>query len=81
MWILILVLLAPPAGFDKVHYLNEFETEEACTATIVAVGVGMKAAYPDDTSYLLACVAAKEPDAQQEVPGRCETRTGSGECI
>ena len=81
MWILILVLLAPPAGFDKAYYLNEFETEEACTATIDAVGIGMKDAYPDGTSYLLACVAAEESDAQHEVPGRCETRTGSGECV
>jgi hypothetical protein len=81
MWALILILLAPPAGFDKVYYLNEYESEAACTAMIEGVGTGMQDAYPEDTSYLLACVAVEETDAQQEVPGGCETRTGSGECV
>lgn len=81
MWALILILLAPPAGFDKAYYLNEYASEAACTAMIEGVGIGMKDAYPDDTDYLLACVAVEESDAQQEVPGRCEAGTGDRECV
>jgi hypothetical protein len=55
MWILVMVLLAPPSGFASIQRLATFDTEDECRERQQAVITGMTEAYPDDRSFSIEC--------------------------
>ena len=61
MWILMLVLSG--TVLSGAHILNVYSTEQECKEMRQVVEDGMKAAYPEDSGYVLKCV---EQDVKQE---------------
>jgi len=55
MWILVMVLLAPPSGFAPIQRLAAFDTESECRERQQDVITGMTEAYPEDHSFSIEC--------------------------
>lgn len=70
MWYLVLVLLAPVDGFDRVTLLNPehpFHTEGDCQVERDRVGFAMADAYPYERDFFIACYEADE-DVPETLP-------------
>ena len=55
MWVLLIVLLAPPSGIDRVTVLNTFATYEDCQPERNRVGFEMAESYPYDSDFRIVC--------------------------
>lgn len=55
MWLLIIVLLAPPDGFEKRTLLEVYATEVECRDNRNRVGWEMAEAYPYEHDFDIIC--------------------------
>lgn len=55
MWLLVIVLLAPPSGIDRVTVLNTFATYEDCQPERNRIGFEMAESYPYDSDFRIVC--------------------------
>ena len=55
MWFLLIVLLAPPPGIDRVTVLNTFVTYEDCQPERNRIGFEMAESYPYDNDFRIVC--------------------------
>ena len=55
MWFLLIVLLAPPSGIDRVTVLNTFATYEDCQPERNRIGFEMAESYPYDNDFRIVC--------------------------
>ncbi len=55
MWYLLIVLLAPPSGIDRVTVLNTFATYEDCQPERNRIGFEMAESYPYDSDFRIVC--------------------------
>ena len=55
MWFLLMILLTPPSGIDRVTVLNAFETYEACKPERDRIGFEMAESYPYENDFRIAC--------------------------
>ncbi len=55
MWLLLLVLLAPPLGVNPVYVLKTFDTQEECQARRDYVGYEMAESYPYERDFVIVC--------------------------
>lgn len=54
-WILLMVLLSPVQGFEKLYKLNDFQTYEECKIERDRVGFEMAEAYPYEQDFVIEC--------------------------
>ena len=55
MWLLVLVLVPPIQGFDRVTLLETLTSLQACIELRHIVLEGMSQAYPNDFTYSIEC--------------------------
>jgi hypothetical protein len=55
MWLLLIVLLAPPPGIDRVTVLKTFATYEACQPERDRIGFEMAESYPYESDFRIVC--------------------------
>lgn len=55
MWLLLMVLLAPPSGIDRVTVLDTFATYEDCQPERNRIGFEMAESYPHDGDFRIVC--------------------------
>jgi hypothetical protein len=55
VWFLLIVLLAPPSGIDRVTVLNTFETYEDCQPERNRIGFEMAESYPYENDFRIVC--------------------------
>jgi hypothetical protein len=55
MWFLLMVLLAPPSGIDRVKVLNTFATYEDCQPERNRIGFEMAESYPYENDFRIVC--------------------------
>ena len=55
MWFLLIVLLAPPSGIDRVTVLETFATYEDCQPERNRIGFEMAESYPYDNDFRIVC--------------------------
>lgn len=55
MWFLLIVLLAPPSGVDRLTVLNTFATYEDCQPERNRIGFEMAESYPHDADFRIMC--------------------------
>ncbi len=55
MWFLLIVLLAPPSGIDRVTVLNTFATYEDCQPERNRIGFEMAESYPYENDFRIVC--------------------------
>ncbi len=55
MWLLLIVLLAPPTGIDRVTVLNTFATYEDCQPERNRIGFEMAERYPYESDFRIVC--------------------------
>ena len=55
MWLLLIVLLAPPSGIDRVTVLNAFESYEDCKPERDRIGFEMAESYPNENDFRIVC--------------------------
>lgn len=55
MWLLLIVLLAPPVGVNPVTVLKVYETQEECQKQRDHVGYEMAESYPYENDFLIVC--------------------------
>jgi hypothetical protein len=55
MWLLLMVLLAPPVGVNRATVLNIFETYEDCQPERNRIGFEMAESYPHDNDFRIVC--------------------------
>ena len=55
MWFLIMILLAPPSGIDRVTILNTFVTYEDCKPERDRIGFEMAEHYPYESDFRIVC--------------------------
>lgn len=55
MWFLLIVLLTPPSGADRVTVLNTFMTYEDCQPERNRIGFEMAESYPQDSDFRIVC--------------------------
>lgn len=55
MWFLLIVLLAPPSGINRVTVLETFATYEDCQPERNRVGFEMAESYPHDSDFRIVC--------------------------
>mgnify|MGYP001594115061 CR=1 FL=1 len=55
LWVLLMVLLTPTAGFSSEQYLNKFDTSAECVSEMLRISGEMAKAYPGDKDYRIIC--------------------------
>ena len=60
MWLLLMVLLAPPVGVNRATVLNSFETYEDCQPERNRIGFEMAESYPHDSDFRIVCEFREE---------------------
>lgn len=55
IWVLLMVLVTPVAGFSPAYFLNKFDTFEECQSEQKRISADMATAYTGDTSYRIEC--------------------------
>lgn len=55
MWVLLLILLTPATGIEKVTVLEKFKTQEECQEMQQKVYAGLLDAYPNDVDFVIKC--------------------------
>ncbi len=55
MWLLLIVLIAPPDGFSKKTLLEAYHTEQECMDNRNRVGWEMAEAYPQEPDFRIVC--------------------------
>ena len=56
MWCLVMVLLVPVSGFDRLTVLQEYPTLTACQIDRNRVGFAMADAYPYERTFTIDCL-------------------------
>ena len=55
MWFLLMIMLAPPLGVDRVTILNTFVTYEDCKPERDRIGFEMAERYPYENDFRIEC--------------------------
>ena len=55
MWFLLMILLAPPSGIDRVTILNTFVTYADCKPERDRIGFEMAERYPYENDFRIVC--------------------------
>ena len=55
MWGLVIILLLPLPGIDRVTILEKFKTVRACQIRRAQVGFDMAHAYPHERDFVIEC--------------------------
>jgi len=66
VWVLLMVLLAPPGGFESSYFLNKFDNATDCQTERDRIGFQMAESYPDDLSFRIECREKPTPIATEE---------------
>ena len=60
MWFLLIVLLAPPSGINRVTVLDAFTTFEDCQPERNRIGFEMAESYPYENDFRIVCEFREE---------------------
>jgi hypothetical protein len=74
MWLLVIVLLAAPAGISRVTVLNSFLTYEDCKPERDRIGFEMAATYPEDNTFRIECTLHEQKPLLQPIRLERETQ-------
>lgn len=75
MWLLVIVLLAAPAGISPMTVLNTFETYEACKPERDRIGFAMAESYPEENNFRIECEHQEKKPSQQPSHPQSEQQT------
>ena len=67
MWLLLMVLLTPPAGISHATVLNTFTTYEDCRPERDRIGFEMAESYPMENDFVIVC-EFREPSTHSALP-------------
>ena len=75
MWLLVIVLLAAPAGINRVTVLNTFPTYEDCRPERDRVGFAMAESYPQENNFRIECKLQEQKPSLQPTPHEQEAKS------
>ena len=67
MWLLVIVLLATPAGISRMTVLNSFEKYEDCMPERDRIGFAMAESYPQENTFRIECKQKELPPSLQPI--------------
>ncbi len=75
MWFLLIVLLTPLPGINRVTVLNTFTTYEACQPERDRIGFEMAESYPHDSDFRIVCEFREAKPSLVPVHHECNARS------
>ncbi len=60
MWLLVIVLLAAPAGISRMTVLNSFASYEECKPERDRIGFAMAESYPQENTFRIECTLREQ---------------------
>jgi hypothetical protein len=67
MWLLVIVLLAAPAGISRVTVLNTFTSYEDCKPERDRIGFAMAESYPQEMTFRIECALREQKPLLQPI--------------